>query len=133
MNFHETIFELNIEFNQFWAKLKPWIKSIWVSRFVSHPQEKKKLFLRQFFAENGFSWPNRPILTRYCYTSLESSGSQLFHGIFEKIFCDSCKVSEFCRTHLDRYFHLYWDPVICTLQYINMYVCNVMLKYVIQL
>jgi hypothetical protein len=27
---------------------------------------------------------------------LESSGSQLSHGIFEKIFCDSCKVSEFC-------------------------------------
>ena len=45
MNFHETIlnwinfwiefswynFELNIELNQFWAKFKHWIESIWVS------------------------------------------------------------------------------------------------------
>ena len=53
MNFHETIlnwiifwiefswnnFELNIEFNQFWAKFKHWIESIWVSNRATPCQQ----------------------------------------------------------------------------------------------
>ena len=55
----------------------------------------KQLFMEHFWVENCFSRPNRPLLTIECYTSLESYGSQLSHGIFETIFCSSCKASEF--------------------------------------
>ena len=54
------------------------------SQLIQFHVRQKSCFFRQFFAENCFSRPNCSVLTIQCYTSLESSGHKLSHGIFKE-------------------------------------------------